>query len=566
MTSRIAATASVAGLALWVTFAHPSAQSQGDQFSTLGAVGRAQSIVALAPGEVVDWDRQIAALERQGALRLTASREDTLVAGRVHDRYNQYVGEARVFGAQIVRQRSEDGTVSVFGQLYSQAAVPSTAPKLGAEQATEVATRILGRAPLAARGPELVVLPLEDGSFRLTWFVRTWTGLDLVALFVDANTGDEVMRYSDMQTQSAVGTATGVLGDRKKISVRQVGSTYYADDALRPPALLTYDNKGDVPRVNRVLDGLASYGQSDLASDTDNTWTDGANVDGHVYVGFTYDYYFKRFDRRGLDNNNKIIRGIVHPAKREDLQILDAQSVSVFLLNAFWCGGCGADAQGYMVFGDGLPPNFYFPATGQTRSYYSASFDIVAHELTHAVTEYTSGLIYQRESGALNEAFSDIMGVSADFFATGLGAKPTPANYTLGEETYVPFAPGSVAGLRSMSNPQQFSQPDHYSRRFTGPEDNGGVHINSGIANNAFYLAIEGGTNRTSGLSVTGVGAANREQIERVFYRAFTQFLPANATFSIARQATLRAATDLYGGSSPAFRAVEQAWNAVGVQ
>ena len=91
-----------------------------------------------------------------------------------------------------------------------------------------------------------------------------------------------------------------------------------------------------------------------------------------------------------------------------------------------------------------------------------------------------------------------------------------------------------------MSNPGALGEPDHYSRRFTGTEDKGGIHINCGIPNQAFYLAIEGGTNRTSNLSVQGVGAANRQQIERVFYRAFVFMLPSNATFSTARAATIR--------------------------
>ena len=116
-----------------------------------------------------------------------------------------------------------------------------------------------------------------------------------------------------------------------------------------------------------------------------------------------------------------------------------------------------------------------------------------------------------------------------------------------------------------MADPAAHGDPDHYSRRFTGTGDNGGVHINSGIPNHAFYLAIEGGTNRTSGLSVQGVGAANREQIERVFYRAFTQLMPANATFAVARAATTQAARDLFGSNSAAERAVTQAWTAVGV-
>jgi Zn-dependent metalloprotease len=98
-----------------------------------------------------------------------------------------------------------------------------------------------------------------------------------------------------------------------------------------------------------------------------------------------------------------------------------------------------------------------------------------------------------------------------------------------------------------------------------GTQDNGGVHTNSGIANQAFYLAIEGGANRTSGLSVIGVGAANREQMEKVFYRGFTQLMPSNATFAVARTVTIQAARDLYGVGSNAERAVTQAWTAVGV-
>jgi Zn-dependent metalloprotease len=80
-----------------------------------------------------------------------------------------------------------------------------------------------------------------------------------------------------------------------------------------------------------------------------------------------------------------------------------------------------------------------------------------------------------------------------------------------------------------------------------------------------FYLAIEGGTNRTSGLSVQGVGPASRQQIENVFYRAFTVLMPANSTFATARAATIQAARDLYGTGSAPERAVTQAWTAAGV-
>jgi Zn-dependent metalloprotease len=144
------------------------------------------------------------------------------------------------------------------------------------------------------------------------------------------------------------------------------------------------------------------------------------------------------------------------------------------------------------------------------------------------------------------------------------------ADYLIGEDT---FRGVTVArnGIRSLENPQAYPQlpgfttPDHYSRRYTGPQDSGGVHINAGIPGNAFYLAIEGGINRTSGLAVQGVGAGNREQIEKTFYRGFTFLLPRDASFSIARAATIQAARDLYGAGGGVERAVTQAWTAVGV-
>ncbi len=224
---------------------------------------------------------------------------------------------------------------------------------------------------------------------------------------------------------------------------------------------------------------------------------------------------------------------------------------SDFFVNAFYAGN------GNMVYGVGLPPGFTLG--GKSWNHLSGALDVVGHELSHGVTQFSANLIYLNESGALNEAFSDIMGTSIEFFFQPAGSGDLKADYLLGEDVVKP------GGLRSMENPQAYGDPDHYSRRYTGSADNGGVHTNSGIASQAFYLAIEGGTNRTSGLAVTGVGSANREQIEKVFYRAFTSMLPANATFALARSATIQAARDLYGADSNAERAVTQAWTAVGV-
>ena len=118
-----------------------------------------------------------------------------------------------------------------------------------------------------------------------------------------------------------------------------------------------------------------------------------------------------------------------------------------------------------------------------------------------------------------------------------------------------------------MSDPASVGDPDHYSRRrFIGtPVDSGGIHINSSISNHAFYLAVAGGRNRTSGQTVQGVGLPNIERMERVFYRAFVYFLTPGSKFSDARDATLAAAEELYGTSSQEFVHLQQAWTAVGV-
>ena len=525
---------------------------------------RGQAASIAATGDTAEtWGQRIQAMERTGGLRLRSSVADTMIEGRVHDRFDQYAGEARIFGAQLVRQRSAAGVESVFGNLLPEHLAIATTPALSAEDAVARVVAIAGHQPIASRLPELVVLPRDDGTFRLTWLSRVRSSNDMIALFVDAKTGEEVWRYTLIHRQSAVGTGTGVLGDRKKLSTRQASSVFLADDALRPPTLITYDLKGNYSRVLEILDGVTNPAQSDIATDSDNTWTDGPNVDAHAYIGFTYDYYFQRFGRRGLDGNNRAIRAIVHPAPREDPLSLPPFIIENFLLNAFWCGECGQPGQGYMVFGEGIPTRF--SVNGQNYNYWSAGFDVVAHELSHAVTEFSSNLIYRNESGALNESFSDIMAAGAEYYVRSTGRSDRAPDYLIGEDVVTSALPGAPTGLRSMSDPRAFGDPDHYAIRYTGPEDNGGVHINSGISNHAFYLAIEGGTNRTSGLAVTGVGGGNREQIERIFYRGFTSYLTPSATFAQARQATLRAASELFGDASPAFRAVQQAWTAVGV-
>jgi Zn-dependent metalloprotease len=170
------------------------------------------------------------------------------------------------------------------------------------------------------------------------------------------------------------------------------------------------------------------------------------------------------------------------------------------------------------------------------------------------------------------------MGTSIEFFFEPAGNGRKQADYFLGEDLSADTFDPLTFALRSMENPGLFCHgggfgcdPDNYRKLFNPPgpclpaNDRCGVHINSGIANQAFYLLVEGGTNRTSGISVAGLGAANRERAEKIFFRGFTAFLTPTAQFADARRATLRAAEELYGTGSVEATQTAAAWTAVGV-
>jgi bacillolysin len=506
-------------------------------------------VAAVSPADARAWEPRLAAEVRAGSLVLVRTREDTLLPERRHARYAQSYRGVPVAGGDLVAQLSGSDLVSVFGTLYDGVDLDPV-PALGPDRAAEIVSRLSGQ-PLG-RLPDLEVLPLAAGSFALAYVLPVFTGGDRVVYAIDAHTGALLEARSELQTQSAVGHGRGVLGDDKKMSARAEGGRFLSDDLLRPPRLATYDLQGSLDRLFLLLNGLVDLRDGDLGSDADNDWTDGPAVDAHVYAGYTYDYYFKRFGRRGLDGNDLRVQVAVHPVRLQDFARYTPDVVNLFYANAFYAGG------GLVVFGEGLPAGVTLE--GQNFKAFSAGLDVVAHELTHGVTSYTSRLVYQGESGALNESFSDMMATSTEFFVQPAGSGPLKADYLLGEDITTPGA------VRSMENPGLFGHPDHYSRRYTGPLDGGGIHRNSGIPNHVYYLAIEGGTDRTSGLGVQGVGAANREQVEKVMYRAFTLMMPSAANFSAARAVTIQSARDLYGAGSPAERALTQAWNAVGVQ
>jgi vibriolysin len=212
--------------------------------------------------------------------------------------------------------------------------------------------------------------------------------------------------------------------------------------------------------------------------------------------------------------------------------------------NAFWDGT-------QMAFGDGDGVDFADLAT---------SFDVVAHELTHGITQKTAGLVYANEPGALNEAFSDIMAVRCAAFRAH--EVITPETWMLADDVFTPATSGDA--LRYLADPAaDGSSSDFYRDRYVGSGDHGGVHLNSGIPNLAFVLLAQGGTHPRA-KSTTVVPALGIDAAGRIFYRAFTTYLTSSSGFEAARIATAQAALDLYGAD--AALAVEAAWTAVGVE
>jgi len=408
-------------------------------------------------------------------------------------------------------------------------------PGISAETAVRAAKKALSAPDALAAPPHSELVWYSDkGKQQLAYKVN----LAFVKkapedwfLFVDAKTGEVFDRYNaalEADYHPAQGVGIGYKGDWKPVR-----STFRKPTPAEPsPLYFLQDTRRSNMAGIFTHDAAHSWDLNALpfgvATDGDNVWQDpnqASAVDAHSYVARTYDYFLNAHGRNSIDGNGMAIHATVHFGEGMN--------------DAFWF-------RNQIVFGDG--DGFLFKP-------YSTGLDVTAHEITHGVTQFTSGLRFRHEQGALNESYSDVFAALID------------GNWELGEDI---LAEGAVqlgySSVRSMSDPSKYPvatelipygdgsglYPEHMSQYYHAPEelDGGGVHFNSAIPNHAAYKIA------------TAIG---RDKMGRIYYRALTVYLTPTSTFRDQRIATIQSARDLYGAGSAEEQAVVQAFDQVGI-
>lgn len=291
------------------------------------------------------------------------------------------------------------------------------------------------------------------------------------------------------------------------------------------------EGEGETGRPNRtVFDARSStrLPGEQVRGEGEAETGDSAVDEAHAGLGATHALWWAEYARDSLDGRGLPLLATVHYGRGYD--------------NAFWDGD-------QLVFGDG---------DGVVFGRFTASLDVISHELAHGVTQYTSGLVYRGQPGALNEHISDVFGVLV--VQRELGQPADEAEWLVGADLLLPGVSG--VALRSMRDPGtayddprlgRDPQPAHMDDFVVTAADYGGVHINSGIPNRAFVLAA------------TAIGGFAWERAGTIWVDAITGDIAADCDFVTFAALTEGAASRRFGVGSPEHRAVREAWTTVGV-
>ncbi len=501
-----AGTAASPARAFWIE--RTEVAPDGVPYFVRGDLGTSGTITNLASVDAALADAlpAIAKTFRVPADQLVATRIDRDALGMTHVRYAQQANGLRVVGGDLVVHIAPDGTIRSVSSTARDASTSAMTATVSSSSAAELARVATADGNVDVTSATLVyVITTADSTLHLAWEVAVTGRSQLLIdkVYVDARTGEIVDRRPEVETARSRTVYDGQGG-----SVPTQGTQVGSENS--PPA--TTDTSA-----------RAAF---------DNT-------------GATYDCYHDLYQRDSWDDQGGVLTSTVRV-------VFQTQSGST--------GDNAAWALGQMWYGEG-DDNLMGPT--------ALGLDVTAHELTHGVTSATANLAYQNESGALNEGMSDIMGAVCEAHTLGAVSART---WLVGEDIFTPHTPGDA--LRYMADPsadaslyppQIGGSRDFYADRYTGTQDQGGVHLNSGIANLAFELLTMGGVHphQKTTFNVPGIGI---DKAGAIFERALTQgYFTSNTNFAQARTATEQAAKDLYPGQTAVVTAVSLAWAAVGV-
>ena len=365
----------------------------------------------------------------------------------------------------------------------------------------------------------LIIMKQEDNSYALAYQVEIRPNfLEVWRYFVDANTGKILRKYNITCSDGpATASATDLNGVSRVINTYLEGTSYLLVDASEG-MYIPATQEGVIMTLNANNTSTTNLDYN-LFSSATNTWNVPSAVSAHYNAATTYKYFNTKFGRNSINGNGGNIISFVNVAEQ------GGSSMD----NAFW--------NGYAVFYGNGATNFKPLAGG---------LDVTAHELGHGVVSNSANLEYQGQSGAINETFADIFGSMVD-----------REDWLLGEDITQPLYSPSGA-LRNMADPHNMGtnlndhywQPKHVSEMYLGEGDNGGVHINSGIGNYAYYLYAT---------------ALSKDKAELVFYDALTKYLKSTSQFIDFRIAVTQAAKIRYGDSSVEAAKAAEAFDAVGI-
>ncbi|PRB04144.1 peptidase M4 [Chryseobacterium sp. MYb7] len=499
------------------------------------------------------------------------------------EKYQLYHNGIKVESANYMLHYIKGSLVSMNGEMYDTSDV-NTKADVSESTALNTAIKYMGAKVLMSATEhgkdigyqpkgELVLLPVRasDGKYRLLLSYK----FDIFSaepflrsnIYVDAKSGaillnDPIMKHAGENTHGKELKSLAIIGPEnnpqqsstsflvtgnaqtrysgtRSIETTLVNGKYVLKDNTRGGGINTYNNGNN---GNSLVNTNFTDADNNWTTAEHSTGSNDAALDAHWGVEKTYDYFKSTFNRNSYDDQGAVLNSYVH--------------VGTGYENAGWTGS-------EMIYGDGA-----------TRFKPLTAFDVTAHELGHAVCGAEAGLLYQRESGAINEGLSDIWGtVVENTYA------PEKQNFLIGED----ITKVSPYYLRSMSNPNSglTKQPDTYKGTYwkdasntctpqgnsdlPGYNDACGVHTNSGVLNHWFYRLVMGGSGTNdigNSFNVTGIGF---EKAAKIVYRLETSYLTANSTYNNAMTYGIQSAIDLYGTGSPEHISTQNAFYAVGL-